>query len=465
MRRLLSTFFLLLCCAAWATAQIRLPAVIASNMVLQRNATVKLWGWAHAGEKVRVHTSWNNQLDSVVTTRDAKWSINIKTPEAGGPYTITLQGNNLLKLENVLIGEVWVCSGQSNMAWSSYQGLQDVKAEFPTCADQRIRFFQIPNTTAAYPQDDCSANWVACDSNTLKGFSAVGYFFGKKLRHDLNIPIGLINTSWGGTPAEVWTPAPEVEKDPVLKEAATKLTPSNNWPNAPGYTYNAMIAPITNFSIAGAIWYQGESNTGTASTYTKLMGTMISAWRKAWNKEFPFYFVQIAPYNYGKGTIKGALLREAQTEALQFPRTGMAVITDLVADTGNIHPANKHDVGFRLANWALSDTYGKTGIAYKSPQFTQMEKKDNRIILHFSNAEDGLVLKGKKAEQFFIAGADHQFVPADVVVKGNTVTVSAKMVKQPEAVRFAFTNTAIGNIFNKAGLPVNPFRTDNWEEK
>lgn len=464
MPRLLSTF-LLLCCCTWATGQIRLPAVIASNMVLQRNSTVQLWGWAHAGEKIRVHTSWNNSLDSTITTRDAKWRISIKTPEAGGPYTITLQGYNLVKLENVLIGEVWVCSGQSNMAWSSLQGLQDVKAEFPTCADSKMRFFQIPNTTAAYPQDDCSASWVACDSNTLRGFSAVGYFFGKKLRQDLNIPIGLINTSWGGTPAEVWTPAPEVENDPVLKEAAAKLTPSTNWPGTPGYTYNAMIAPITSFSIAGAIWYQGESNAGTANTYTKLMGAMISAWRKAWNKEFPFYFVQIAPYNYGKGTIKGALLREAQTGTLQFPRTGMAVITDLVADTANIHPTNKHDVGLRLANWALSDTYGKTGIACKSPQFDQMEKKDNKIILHFDNAEDGLVLKGKKAEQFFIAGADRQFVPADVVVKGNTVTVSAKTVKQPEAVRFAFTNTAIGNIFNKAGLPVNPFRTDNWEEK
>lgn len=464
MPRLLSTF-LLLCCCTWATGQIRLPAVIASNMVLQRNSTVQLWGWAHAGEKVRVHTSWNNSLDSTVTTRDAKWRITIKTPEAGGPYTITLQGNNLVKLENVLIGEVWVCSGQSNMAWSSYQGLKDVIAEFPTCADSKMRFFQIPNTTAEYPQDDCSATWAVCDSNTLKGFSAVGYFFGKKLRQDLDIPIGLINTSWGGTPAEVWTPAPEVEKDAALKEAAAKLTPSNGWPGTPGYTYNAMIAPITSFSIAGAIWYQGESNAGTASTYTKLMGTMISAWRKAWNKEFPFYFVQIAPYNYGKGTIKGALLREAQTETLQFPHTGMAVITDLVADTGNIHPTNKHDVGLRLANWALSDTYGKTGIAYKSPQFNQMEKKDNKIVLHFDNAEDGLVLKGKKAEQFFIAGADRQFVPADVLVKGNTVTVSAKTVKQPEAVRFGFTNTAIGNIFSKAGLPVNPFRTDNWEEK
>lgn len=464
MPRLLSTFFLFLCCSL-AIGQIRLPAVIASNMVLQRNSTVQLWGWARAGEKIRVHTSWNNQLDSTVTGSNAKWSIQVKTPEAGGPYTITLQGRNIVKLENVLIGEVWVCSGQSNMEWSSLNGLQDVKAEFPTCADSRIRFFHIATSTAAYPQDDCTASWVACDSNSLKAFSAVGYFFGKKLRHDLNIPIGLINTSWGGTPAEVWTPAPEVEKDPVLKEAATKLTPSNGWPITPGYTYNAMIAPITNYNIAGAIWYQGESNAGTANTYTKLMGTMISAWRAAWKKEFPFYYVQIAPFNYGKGTIKGALLREAQTEALQFPHTGMVVITDLVADTANIHPTNKHDVGLRLANWALSDTYGKTGIAYKSPQFSQMEKKDNKIILHFNNAEDGLVLKGKKAEQFFIAGADRQFVPADVVIKGNTVTVSAKTVKQPEAVRFGFTNTAIGNIFSKAGLPVNPFRTDNWEEK
>lgn len=456
---------LLVCCGFFAGAQLRLPAILSSNMVLQQNDSVTLWGWAGPGERVRVTTSWNGRTDSTVTTRDARWQLKIKTPAAGGPYDITLRGNTTLKLENVLIGEVWVCSGQSNMEWSGNHGLRDIKAELPVCADANIRFFHVPKTTANYPQDDAKAAWAACDSNTLKSFSAVGYFFGKNLRKDLNVPIGLINTSWGGTPAEVWTPAAEVNGQPALAEAAAKLTPANGWPYSPGFTYNAMIAPFTQYSIAGAIWYQGESNAGTASTYDQLMKTMIGSWRKAWGREFPFYYVQIAPYNYGKETVKGALLREAQTATMAFPHTGMAVITDLVEDTGNIHPQNKHDVGLRLANWALGDHYGKTGFAYKSPVYEKMELRKNKIVVYFKNADNGLTVKGGKATQFFIAGADKKFWPADVKIDGNTAIVSSKAVKQPEAVRFSFTNTGIGNIFSKEGLPVAPFRTDSWEEK
>ncbi|RPD41125.1 sialate O-acetylesterase [Chitinophaga barathri] len=456
---------LLLCCCLFAGAQIRLPAVIADNMVLQQNDSVMLWGWAGPGEKIRVTTSWNGRVDSVVTTRDAKWQLKVKTPAAGGPYDITLRGNTTVKLQNVLIGEVWVCSGQSNMEWSANHGLKQMAAEMPICADANIRFFHVPKTTATYPQDDAKASWTACDSNNLKRFSAVAYFFGKKLRKDLNVPIGLINTSWGGTPAEVWTPAQEVTSQPALVEAAGKLTPSNGWPNQPGYTYNAMIAPFIQYSIAGAIWYQGESNAGTASTYDQLMRTMIGSWRKAWGREFPFYFVQIAPYNYGKETIKGALLREAQTVTSAYGHTGMIVITDLVNDTANIHPQNKQDVGIRLANWAMGDHYSKTGIAYKSPMYDKMEQRNGKIVVYFKNAENGLKVNGGKPTQFYIAGADKQFWPADVKIEGNTAIVSAKAVKQPEAVRFSFTNTGIGNVFSKEGLPVGPFRTDNWQEK
>ncbi len=203
---------------------------MANNMVLQQNDSVMLWGWAAPGEKIRVTTSWNGRLDSVVTTRDAKWQLKVKTPAAGGPYDITLQGRNTVKLQNVLIGEVWICSGQSNMEWSGNHGLKQIKAELPVCADANIRFFHVPKTTAAYPQDDAEAAWALCDSNTLKSFSAVAYYFGKKLRKDLDVPIGLINASWGGTPAEVWTPAEEVTTQPALLEAAGKLAPSNNWP-------------------------------------------------------------------------------------------------------------------------------------------------------------------------------------------------------------------------------------------
>jgi sialate O-acetylesterase len=442
-------------------ANIRLPNVISSNMVLQQQSSVKLWGWSNPGEKIAITTSWNNKTDSVTGTRDANWQIAIQTPAAGGPYTITLKGSNTIVLENILIGEVWVCSGQSNMEWNYYNKLQDIAEELPACYNTNIRFFHIPKTTSTRAQDNCAASWAICDSNTLKSFSAVGYFFGKKLNKELNVPIGLINTSWGGTPAEVWTPEEMVNNDAQLKEAASQQKPSNWWPYQPGFTYNAMIAPITSYAIAGSIWYQGESNTGTAATYSKLLTTMIDSWRKAWNKDFPFYFVQIAPFKYGTPYI-GALLREQQTKAMTHPQTGMVVITDLVDDTSNIHPVNKHDVGARLANWALHDTYKKEGIVYKSPMYKNMEVKKDRVWIEFEDVPNGLIAKGKTITELYVAGSDKQFYPAEAKIEKNKLVLWSKQVKQPVAVRYAFGNTAIGNLFNKEGLPVAPFRTDTW---
>lgn len=456
------TTLILLCCCTWVYGEVRLPSVISSNMVLQQNASVRLWGWAAPNEKIKVHLPWSNTVDSTVASGNANWSINIKTPAAGGPYTITIHGRNIIKLENVMIGEVWVCSGQSNMEWNGNMKLKDILEELPVAKNPNIRLFHITKTTSTTPQDNCPGEWKVCDSASLHSFSAVGYFFGKKLQKDLNVPIGLINTSWGGTPAEVWTPEALISNDATLKAAATRQGANNGRPHLPGYTYNAMIAPITQYAIAGAIWYQGESNAGTSASYTQLMSTMIGAWRKAWGNEFPFYFVQIAPYRYG-ANLNGALLREAQTATLSVPRTGMAVITDLVDDTTNIHPQNKHDVGLRLANIALTENYKKTGIVAQSPLYDRMEKNGSKIVIHFKNADGGLKVKGsKKASEFYIAGEDHVFVPAEVKVDGDKVIVSAKGVKQPEAVRFGFTNTAMGNLFNSAGLPVGPFRTDNW---
>ena len=459
---LLSLIFTTLCSGVFAN--IRLPAVIASNMVLQQQSTINLWGWSAPGEKILITTSWSTITDSTIASGDAKWNIAVKTPAAGGPYTITFKGNNTIVLNNVLIGEVWVCSGQSNMEWSGLNGLPQIDTELPNSANTNIRFFHIPKTTALTPQDDCAATWTECKPETLKSFSAVAYFFGKQLQQKLNVPIGLINTSWGGTAAEVWTPEELVEKDPELKSAAAKIGATNWWPNAPGRAYNAMIAPITSFNIAGAIWYQGESNAGTASTYNILMTTLIDSWRKNWNKDFPFYYVQIAPFAYGNKNI-GALLREAQTQTLSVPNTGMAVITDLVDDIKDIHPKNKQDVGARLAAWALAETYKKEGITYKSPMYKNMEVNKNKVTVHFSNASNGLIIKGgeKKATEFYIAGDDQNFLPADVKVEGDHIILSSKQIKNPVAVRFAFSNTAMANIFSAEGLPVNPFRTDDWD--
>lgn len=443
-------------------ADIRLPNVINNNMVLQQQSAVKLWGWAGPHEKVYVTTSWNNKLDSVITTRDANWMLTVQTPAAGGPYTITLKGTNTIILNNVLIGEVWVCSGQSNMEMNYNWGLPDVKAALPNCANSNIRFFYIPKATSKYPQDNCGGEWVNCDSNTLKSFSAVGYFFGKKLNTHLNIPIGLINSNWGGTSAETWTEAADINDDPVLKAASAKQEPYDGWPYTPGSTYNGMIAPIANYNIAGAIWYQGEGNTIAPDTYDKLLTTMIASWRKTWHKELPFYYVQIAPFTYGNKYVS-SIIREQQTNTMTFTNVGMVVITDLVDNVKDIHPKSKQAVGERLANWALAETYHKDGMLYKNPLYKSMDLQKNKAILHFDNANNGLKSTGKNISEIYIAGADKIFFAAKASIEKNTLIVSSPQVANPVAVRFAFSNAAIGNLFSQEGLPVNPFRTDDWE--
>ena len=326
----LSVICFLLCCLS--SNAVTVPAVISNNMVLQQNSSVKIWGWGNPGEKVLVAGSWNSKADSAVVNENAKWQVDIHTPPAGGPYTITIKGYNTIVLQNILIGEVWVCSGQSNMEFNYSWGSPQIKEELPSADKLNIRFFSIPRTTGETPQEDCKAQWLICDSNTLKFFSAVAYFFGKRVSQEMNVPVGLINASWGGTPAEAWTPAEKIYNDLILNTAAGKQSRSKGWPVTPGYAFNGMISPVTNYTIAGAIWYQGEGNTGTASTYQKLFTTMISAWRQKWNIEFPFYFVQIAPFKYGNKNI-AALLREAQFKSLSLPKTGMVVTTDLAEDT------------------------------------------------------------------------------------------------------------------------------------
>jgi sialate O-acetylesterase len=447
-----------------AFAAIRLPAVISSSMVLQQRSDARLWGWSEPGEKIFVTTSWNGRIDSVVASGNAVWEINVPTPAAGGPYTITLKGRNTIVLEDILIGEVWVCSGQSNMEWSSDNNLKQIMDEMPNSFNSSIRLFYIPKTTATTPQDDCQGKWKVSSPEALPGFSAIAYFFGKKLQQQLKVPIGLISTSWGGTPAETWTPAETVTKETDLATAAKELKPSKWWPVESGLAYNAMIYPITRFSIAGAIWYQGESNTGTAATYKKLFSSMIQDWRNAWKKEFPFYFVQIAPYTYGNNNI-GALLREQQWQTLTaVPRTGMVVTTDLVDDIKNIHPNDKSSVANRLADWALMENYHKNVLAYQSPALTKTEINGDQVILSFDHAPNGLITKGNsKPTEFLIAGEDKVFVSADVKIEKDRLTVSSKQVKKPVAVRFGFSNTATPNLFSKEGLPVIPFRTDTWK--
>lgn len=463
MRILLPALLINLLVSVQSFSQLRLPAAISSGMVLQQNDSVSIWGWGYSGQQVKVTGSWDNKTAMGTVANTARWSVKVKTPSAGGPYTISIKTdwNNEIVLNDILIGEVWLCSGQSNMEWSYYNGAGFIKEELPSCYNNRIRFFQIPRGASDYPQENVSAKWQVCDSNSLKSFSAVGYYFGKKLNKDLDIPVGLINASWGGTPAEVWTPAEVVNDNEALKQAAAKLKEYQWWSSKPGVNYNAMLAPITKFSIAGAIWYQGESNTGTNSTYAQLLTAMVDSWRNKWEKQLPFYYVQIAPYKYGEQNV-GALLQEQQTKAMAHPGMGMVVITDLIDSVTNIHPSNKRDVGYRLANWALAETYHKNISNYKSPVFSKMEQAKGKLVLSFLNAPAGMMASAKNITGFFISGANEQWLPAEAKIDGDKIIVWNKTLKQPVHIRYGFGNTITGNVFNKEGLPLCPFRTDNW---
>jgi sialate O-acetylesterase len=343
---------------------------------------------------------------------------------------------------------------------------QQIKDELPNCKNDKIRFFTVFKKTSEYPQDHCEGEWVSCNEETLRRFSAAGYFFGKKLHTEMNkVPIGLIQSAWSGTPVELWEPAEVIDSDPVMKEAATKIRDVTYRPNKPGYIYNAMIYPISNYSIAGVIWYQGEGNTARAYAYEKMFTGMIGAWRKQFEQDFPFYYVQIAPYTY-ENTYEAALLMEQQTRSLSYPKTGMVVITDLVDNIKDQHPKDKLNVGLRLANIALAETYKQNlpVAVYKNPKYKKLDISKGKINLYFDNAPNGFMVKGDSAAtEFLIAGDDKNFLPADVKLEKDRIVVSNKQVPNPVAVRFSFSNTGMSNVFNKEGLPIIPFRTDNWE--
>jgi len=441
-------------------ADVRLPAVLDSHMVLQQRSTATLWGWAAPAEKVTITASWSTNSYVTNASNGARWAIGIPTPEAGGPHTIRIQAGNQIVLEDVLIGEVWLCSGQSNMEWSGEHGLKQSLDEAPHATNGAIRLFHVPKSTANHPQGDLAADWVVCNPEAMRRFSAVGYFFGKRLNERLGVPIGLINSSWGGTPAEVWTPRSRVESDPELKAAAAELKPAAWWPHEPGLTYNAMIHPLVPFRVAGFLWYQGESNVNTHGTYRRLLGTMIGAWREAWQADLPFYLVQIAPFTYGDDHIRAAYLREAQDDVVALPGTGMVVTTDLVDNVKDIHPQRKREVALRLADLALSDTYNIVGLQPRSPRYRSHSIESGRVRIEFDVVPTTLVSRGGPPTEFTIAGADGRFVPATAVIEETTVVVSDPSVPDPKAVRFGFSNASMPNLFSAEGLPVAPFRTD-----
>jgi sialate O-acetylesterase len=471
-------------------------------MVLQRNMEVTIWGWAEPGERVCVGCDWQKDASyDCVTDGDGKWQVKVTTPKAGGPYTISVTGRNKLTLRNVLVGEVWVCSGQSNMKWR-VKNSANPEREIASARHPNIRLFNVEETHAAAPQPDCEGSWAVCSPKMVEDFSAVAYYFGRSLHKELNVPIGLIETAWGGTLAEAWTRWEILVSDPDLKpiterfdeawakyleaikdyaqeltawasqvelacEKAAPRPPEPKKPkspehhNAPSRLYNGMIAPLIPYGIRGAIWYQGESNVSRAYQYRKLFPAMIQNWRTDWGQgEFPFYYVQIAPWKYND-KLAAAELRVAQLMAMAVPNTGMVVTTD-IGDVQDIHPKNKQEVGRRLALWALAKTYGRDGVAYSGPIYRSMGVKGDKIRLSFDHTFGGLVAKDGPLTHFEIAGTDKDFVEAKAVIDGDTVVVSSNKVAEPVAVRYGWSNTAQPNLFNDEGLPASPFRTDDW---
>ncbi len=440
---------------------ISLPAVFSDHMVLQQNEMVSIWGWGKPLEKVSVSVGWSQETIETVVDNQAHWEIKVQTPQAGGPYSIKISGYNEINIQNVLIGEVWICSGQSNMEWSARMGIDSAALEISRANYPNIRFFSVVHRTATSPQIDLEGSWKVCSPETMIDFSALAYFFAQNLQADLKVPIGLINSSWGGTPAEVWSPEEAIAADPILSSSA-ELLPEVAWcPKEPGRVYNAMIAPFTRFKIAGAIWYQGEANTANPLTYKELLSTLIESWRAKWGYPFPFYYAQIAPFSYG-GPLSGALVRDAQRRALQVPNTGMVVTSD-IGNIYDIHPGNKQEVGRRLANLALAGHYKTTDRVVSGPLYQKMVVEKKEIRLFFDHAEGLHTPGGAMPSHFEIAGNDKVFRPAIARIEANTVVVFSLEIRTPLAVRFAWSNTADPNLFNGAGLPTSCFRTDDWE--
>lgn len=465
--------FLLLLLPFTLYSQLRLPSVISDNMMLQRNSEAKIWGWDEPGTEITVRAGWTTDKFIDIAGEGGKWMVTIPTIIAGGPYNIYITGSEERVIRNVLLGDIWICSGQSNMeykinwmgGWSNPQFERDsidlVKNKYPL-----IRLFQAERNASPQPLDDLSGKWMPVNHKNVAGFSAVAYFFGRELNRKIGVPVGLVSTNWGGTPAESWTSAETLAKDENLEYYREKDYSGEDDYRKPSYLFNGMIHPLLDMSVTGAIWYQGEANTGDALHYRKLFPAMIKDWRKHFGQgDFPFYYVQIAPYKYDAPMV-GALLREAQLMTLDVPGTGMVVTAD-IGNPDDIHPVNKQEVGRRLARNAMALHYGVRGLKYSGPLYQKMEvfEKDGlkKIRLFFNHTAYGLESTEGAPRCFEIAGADGVFYKAEAIIEGDNVIVWSPEVAEPIAARYAFSNAAEPNLYNSEGLPASPFRTDEWE--
>ena len=489
-----------------ARAEVKLPAIFGSHMVLQRDLADKVWGKADAGEEVTV--TIGDQSKKATADDKGKWSVTLDPLNAGGPHVLTVKGKNTVTFEDVLVGEVWICSGQSNMQWDLSQAndgdLEALAANFP-----KIRLISVPQIGTQEPKDDFKGKWELCTPATAKTFSAVGFLFGKQLYQTLDVPIGLIDDSWGGSAAEAWVKRDVLEKDerfkPLMdrwvaiekdrdamkakyeealakhKEAAAKAKAEGKTaprapqsPNdllggnsRPGNIYNGVLKPTIGYGIKGAIWYQGESNAGRAYQYRDLFPLLIQSWRDEWGVgDFSFYWVQLAdflPEKSEPGDSSWAELREAQTMTMsRLKNTGQAVIID-IGEGQDIHPRNKQDVAKRLARWALAKDYG-VQVSYQSPTYKSLEVTDGKAIVTIDHVGGGLKpYDFPEIKGFTIAGKDRKFAKAKAkLIGGDKVEVSAEGVSEPVSVRYGWADNPVCNLYGRNGLPLTPFRTDDW---
>jgi sialate O-acetylesterase len=493
--------------AAWG--MVKPHGLFSDGAVLQQGMRVPVWGTAADGEKVTV--SIEGQTVSTTAT-DGRWMVRLKPLRAGGPFTMTIAGENRVELRDLLVGEVYVCSGQSNMEWPLSRAANGQEA-IASSADPMLRLFTVRHAISDTPVRELSATWQTCGPESVKNFSAVAYFFGRDLRRARNVPVGLIQSAWGGTPAEAWTSRATLDSDSRLrgiltgyaravarypieqmayeeararyqeelaaaqqegrtspKAPARPYNPVNQ--NRPSGLYNAMIVPLQPYAIRGAIWYQGESNAGRAVEYQTLFPAMIQNWRADWGQgDFAFFFVQLAPFMKIEPEPREsdwAELREAQRLTAQtVPRTAMAVITD-AGEENDIHPGRKEPVGARLALAARAVAYGER-VEHAGPTYQGMKVKGNQAILQFKHVGGGLVARGGEGthgaaplQGFTIAGSDRKFVNAQAVIQGDRVIVSSPQVPHPVAVRYGWANYPVVNLYNQEGLPASPFRTDDF---
>jgi sialate O-acetylesterase len=488
-----------------SVAEVTLPSLFSDHMVLQRETEVPIWGWAEPGEEICV--TIGDQQHTCTTGPSGVWQVEICGLPAGGPHTLTVKGNNTIEIKNLLVGEVWLCSGQSNMAMTVSRA-KDFPQEQAAATCSAIRMFTVDRKTAVTPQDRCHGAWTVCSPETVGSFSATAYFFGRTLQQELNVPVGLINSSWGGTPIQAWT---SVEAQQAHEELVPTLSNSekqiaqydpaaaeeryekqlNAWkakaqrakqqgstpprrprapvdpttsPRRPGNLFNGMIAPLAPYAIRGAIWYQGEANArDDAPLYGLRLTTMIDQWRQLWDQgDFPFLWVQLPNFRAAQTepveTSPWVLVQEQMLRAVSHKNTGVAVTID-VGEANDIHPKNKQDVGKRLAFWALGATYGRDN-TWCGPLYKSHHIRDGQVIIEFEHVGDGLVVRGDQLEGFAIAGDEGSFVWADAQVVDDTVVISSGDVEDPVAVRYAWAQNPKGNLYNKAGLPASPFRTD-----